>query len=744
MAKQKKSFARTLLGQEASQSQIPAMQSAAAKAAAEGRSQMAARAKMYAKTSAYIAIEKLTGSAQGARNTNLLARAARGLGYEGAGDFIDKWFVKDKDYEPESKDASKVAKKVATDATRAVDVYSKSVMKRLDTMNGTLIRVDNNVGLLASVVENVSGDVSQIKEMLSPKDVTTRNEEGGIEFGQFNPLAPAGAQFLMYDKKKLDSGEVERGKLTGKPLENIQDAIQQAAIQTAIIARKMEREDEEKAELKRKREEYLARYQDPEERKKTNPCECLKEEMKKYNKLFDALQGENEQEVKGGLSWIERIAIFFGTFGKYLMPFLRFMLKFGRLGLVGFAAWVGWEIGKIIRPYVMEWIGKGWEKMKELWVEWGMDKAWDKVMNWGSELKATIHEFFQDMILKFMPKSDWAKEIRDERAKRLSDEDLAAAKAMSSRSEEDLWNNIDFIREQLADPNVSDEERANMMRVKEMYLKAVEEKRRQRGGVYPIDRGGLDTKETMADVIRDAARATQADYATLMAMAQQESGFDPNAATDRPGQTASGLFGMTNGTYNSLANRYGDRFGLLKHADKNDPAANALAAAILMREHEAAFREAGITPNPRNLYAAHMLGIGGAKKLINADPDMAASELYSDEVVQNNRPTFFKDSGRGEARTVGELQDYYGTIMDPAVSHYRRIDGNTLEGESVEVATAHRGGKGENVVTAPLVVNRPIERAAPPVAVRMPTTPVVSQDPSLLGSATKDAHPSLA
>lgn len=143
---------------------------------------------------------------------------------------------------------------------------------------------------------------------------------------------------------------------------------------------------------------------------------------------------------------------------------------------------------------------------------------------------------------------------------------------------------------------------------------------------------------SITDIIRERALANGVDPSVLLRMAQIESGLNPNAAAS--GSSAKGLLQFTDGTWKS----YGGS------ADPYDPTANADAGARLLRDNAAALRSAGIEPNPGSLYLAHFAGLGGAQKLLSADPAAPAGSVLGDAAVRAN-PFLAK-------MTVGDVRNW--------------------------------------------------------------------------------------
>lgn len=178
--------------------------------------------------------------------------------------------------------------------------------------------------------------------------------------------------------------------------------------------------------------------------------------------------------------------------------------------------------------------------------------------------------------------------------------------------------------------------------------------------------------------IKTASRETGSDFDYLLATAQRESNLDSNAKSK--GSSATGLFQFIDQTWLSLIKRYGGRHGLGHYADaitktetgrfavgatdtksailalREDPEISALmageAAAATRQSLECAL---GRPVCSGELYAAHFLGEGGARKLIqlNAKQSDARADLAFPQAAKANRSVFYHSDGR--AKSVGEV-----------------------------------------------------------------------------------------
>ncbi len=167
----------------------------------------------------------------------------------------------------------------------------------------------------------------------------------------------------------------------------------------------------------------------------------------------------------------------------------------------------------------------------------------------------------------------------------------------------------------------------------------------------------------VAAALSRAADATGADFGQLVATARRESAFNPSARAAT--SSASGLFQFVEGTWFDMVRRHGAAHGLGDYATqlasgrvdasvrreilalRNDPEIAARMAAELTRDNAEALRAGlGREPTARELYAAHVLGAGGAKRLIAAAdagaPD--ASAIFAREAAVN-RGLFYMPDG---------------------------------------------------------------------------------------------------
>jgi hypothetical protein len=202
----------------------------------------------------------------------------------------------------------------------------------------------------------------------------------------------------------------------------------------------------------------------------------------------------------------------------------------------------------------------------------------------------------------------------------------------------------------------------------------------------------------VAKSIRQASVATNVDFGLLVAEAQQESGFDPQAKA--PNSSATGLYQFIDGTWLQMVQRFGAKYGIGDLAQqvtldgagrahvadpavrqqildlRRDPKLSAAFAAEFTRSNQTDLERAlGRSVNHADLYMAHFLGAGGASRFLQAvgsNGDAIAADLRP-EAAAANKPVFY-DSRTGAPRTVAEI---YRVFADKVSQYAHSLDGET-------------------------------------------------------------------
>ncbi len=192
-----------------------------------------------------------------------------------------------------------------------------------------------------------------------------------------------------------------------------------------------------------------------------------------------------------------------------------------------------------------------------------------------------------------------------------------------------------------------------------------------------VDSTGTQTAAVIG-AIRNAARATGADFQYLLATAQVESGLNPAASVSS--SSAKGLFQFIDQTWLTTLKQAGPALGYGRYADaivqtpsgaytvpdpalrqqvlalRNDPAANAAMAGAFTQQNAALLHQRiGRSPSEGDLYVAHFFGASGAAQLINIanqSPGTTAASVFPNAAKAN--PSIFYDR-QGHARSVNEV-----------------------------------------------------------------------------------------
>jgi len=186
--------------------------------------------------------------------------------------------------------------------------------------------------------------------------------------------------------------------------------------------------------------------------------------------------------------------------------------------------------------------------------------------------------------------------------------------------------------------------------------------------------------------IQRASYKTGVDFTYLLGQAQVESSLKVDAKA--PTSSASGLYQFIEQSWLGTVKKHGAEHGLGWAADAisqgpggryqvSDPATrshvlklrnNPEVASLMAAEH-AADNKAELEANlgreagGADLYMAHFLGIGGAKKFLSAlerNPGTAAAQLFP-AAAASNRNIFFGEGGR--MRSVGEIYDKFAAKL---------------------------------------------------------------------------------
>lgn len=188
--------------------------------------------------------------------------------------------------------------------------------------------------------------------------------------------------------------------------------------------------------------------------------------------------------------------------------------------------------------------------------------------------------------------------------------------------------------------------------------------------------------------IRDASLKTGADFSYLLSTAMRESGL--NAAAKAKSSSATGLYQFIDQTWLGLVKRFGARHGLQEYAGaiaqdgngrysvasadtksailslRKDAGLAALMAGESAKETQKSLEcTLGREVRDGELYAAHFLGPGNAKKLIflnESNPECCAADEFP-AAARANKSVFY--NADGSAKTVGEVHAWATGLPEP-------------------------------------------------------------------------------
>lgn len=200
------------------------------------------------------------------------------------------------------------------------------------------------------------------------------------------------------------------------------------------------------------------------------------------------------------------------------------------------------------------------------------------------------------------------------------------------------------------------------------------------------------SQAAVSGALKKASEKTGVGFDYLYRVAMRESSLNPQARAKT--SSAAGLFQFIEQTWLGAVKKYGAQYGLEADAAAistnekgrlfvSDPAkrveilekrfdaeiASALAGELARENRQSLEAALGRAVDGAELYAAHFLGAGGAKKLLSAATDQSAAALLPQAASANAH--VFYDGER--ARTVGEVIDSFRRTIGAAETAIRDI-----------------------------------------------------------------------
>jgi hypothetical protein len=202
--------------------------------------------------------------------------------------------------------------------------------------------------------------------------------------------------------------------------------------------------------------------------------------------------------------------------------------------------------------------------------------------------------------------------------------------------------------------------------------------------------------------IRQASLETSTDFGLLMAQAQQESSFRPDAKAGTG--SASGLFQFVDSTWLEMVKRFGTKYGVGQLASaigtdasgrptvadpaaksrilalKNNPAlASSLAGEYARLNKSELERALGRPATDADVYMAHFLGAAGATsflKTLETNGSTSAASLLPDAAANN--PGIFYDAA-GHTRSVAAIYRMLGGKIEEFAATYSGMKSSGAE-----------------------------------------------------------------
>ncbi|MGY2052866.1 transglycosylase SLT domain-containing protein [Methylobacterium sp. JK268] len=208
--------------------------------------------------------------------------------------------------------------------------------------------------------------------------------------------------------------------------------------------------------------------------------------------------------------------------------------------------------------------------------------------------------------------------------------------------------------------------------------------------------GDLQVSRSLVATIVRAARETGVDPVYLMALADKESSFRPDA--EAATSSAAGLFQFLNGTWLELLRSFGAQHGYAEEAAlierrggglsvadaaarrrilalRRDPYAASLMAGEMMKRDRARIEQRlGRDLNHTECYFAHLLGASSASrfmKLTAEKPNQPAQRAFR-AAARANRNLFYERRGkRTRSLTVAEVYGRLDLMIDKRIDRFQ-------------------------------------------------------------------------
>lgn len=197
----------------------------------------------------------------------------------------------------------------------------------------------------------------------------------------------------------------------------------------------------------------------------------------------------------------------------------------------------------------------------------------------------------------------------------------------------------------------------------------------------------------LKDTISTASKMVGVDEKLMGIMAAIESGF--NYAVKAGTSSATGLYQFIDSTWKSMVSKFGAKYGIDANTSPKDPRANALMGAEFLKMNmEKLAPVLGRQPTYTDMYLAHFMGDGGARKFLKAmadNPNAIAADIFPKEAAAN-KPIFYNG---GQPRTLKQIYDHFTNMINQKAKAFK-MDVGGAAGQAANDPNA----KGGSVATA--------------------------------------------
>jgi len=217
-----------------------------------------------------------------------------------------------------------------------------------------------------------------------------------------------------------------------------------------------------------------------------------------------------------------------------------------------------------------------------------------------------------------------------------------------------------------------------------------------------------------------ASKRVGVEKSIMMAMAKQESGFNPQAKAGT--SSATGLFQFISSTWSTMVKKYSGSFPELRKGP-TDVDASSIAGALYIKENSNFLKQNNIPVNGTTIYASHFLGADGAKTLLSAPPGAIAARIMPKAAAANKNIFYKKD---GTARTVAEVQEVLYNKVGKEAEKYAALDKAPGTVATVTAKPAATPSVMEQIQQQAPKKPEPVSASQPTVATAAPAAPIES------------------